>query len=71
MPRALSKVQKSISKKRHSKTKGLHENSRDAQRLRSASAREEKILKLLSTAARSNQIYGMELSILKSRRGSD
>ena len=58
MARALSKVQKKISKKRGGKPTSLHENSRDAQRLRSANAREEKLSRLLDAANRANQIYG-------------
>lgn len=57
MPRALHKVQKHISKKRGGKPTSLHQNSRDAQRLRSASAREEKLTKLLDAATRANQVY--------------
>lgn len=58
MARALSKVQKKISKKRGGKPTALHENSRDAQRLRRAGAREEKLARIMDAAARSNQIYG-------------
>lgn len=51
MPSSLNKVQKRISKKR-SATKGksrslnaLHEDSRDAQRIRRAAARDEKVVR--------------------------
>lgn len=58
MARALDKVQKKISKKRNGKnTNALHENSRDAQRLRQAGAREDKLARMASVAAKSNQIY--------------
>lgn len=57
MPRALSKVQKHISKKRGGKPTSLHQNSRDAQRLRRAGAREEKLNKLLDAATKANQVY--------------
>jgi translation machinery-associated protein 16 len=56
--RSLSKVQKKISKKSGGKPPtALHENSRDAQRLRQAGAREEKLQRIWDTAARSNQVY--------------
>ena len=59
MAKALNKVQKQISKKRVGKGSALHANSRDAQRLRAAGAREDKLSKLLSAATRANQSYGM------------
>ena len=58
MAKALHKVQKQISKKRVHKSSNLHENSRDAQRLRRAGGREDKINKLLTAAVRSNEVYG-------------
>lgn len=57
MARALQKVQKAIAKKRGGKTTALHENSRNAQRLRQAGAREDKLAKILSAATRSNRVY--------------
>ena len=57
MARALQKVQKAIAKKRGGKTTALHENSRNAQRLRQAGAREDKLARILSAAAKSNRIY--------------
>ncbi len=59
MARALNKVHKQISKKRGGKTNTLHENSRDAKRLRSAGAREEKLQRVMDAAVKSNQVYGM------------
>jgi translation machinery-associated protein 16 len=59
MARALDKVHKKISKKRGGKSNTLHENSRDAQRLRSAGAREEKLQRVMDAATRSNRVYGM------------
>ena len=58
MARSLNKVQKQISKKRGGKPNALHENSRDARRLRQAGAREEKLARLLNAATRANQLYG-------------
>lgn len=57
MPRALGKVQKQISKKKGGKLTNLHENSRNAQRLRRAGAREDKLAKLVDATARSNRNY--------------
>lgn len=59
MARALNKVHKQISKKRGGKTNTLHENSRDAKRLRAAGAREEKLQRVMDAAVKSNQVYGM------------
>jgi translation machinery-associated protein 16 len=59
MARALAKVQKHISKKKKGKLNSLHENSRDAQRLRTAGAREDKLARIMDAAARSNQNYGV------------
>lgn len=57
MARSLSKVQKKISKKRGGKPNSLHENSRDAQRLRTAGAREDKLAKLVDAASRSQRVF--------------
>jgi len=57
MARALDKVQKKISKKRGGKPTALHENSRDARRLRQAGAREDKLARISSLAQKSNQHY--------------
>lgn len=57
MARSLDKVQKRISKKRGGKPNALHENSRDARRLRQAGAREDKIARIATIAAKSNQVY--------------
>ncbi|KAK5105362.1 translation machinery-associated protein 16 [Lithohypha guttulata] len=57
MARSLHKVQKQISKKHGGKPTALHENSRHAQRLRQAGAREDKLARIATAAARSNQIY--------------
>ena len=62
MARSLSKVQKNISRKRQGKSKSLHENSRDARRLRQANAREEKVARLIDASSRANQVYGGQAS---------
>ena len=43
MAKALHKIQKQVAKKRGGKPDSLHENSRDAKRLRRAGQREEKL----------------------------
>lgn len=69
MARALSKVQKQISKKKGGKPTALHENSRDARRLRQAGAREDKIARIMTAAARSNQIYVDRIRWFQERLG--
>lgn len=64
MARALNKVHKKISKKRGGKLNSLHENSRDAGRLRAAGAREDKLSRMMDAAVRANQVYGMLLSLM-------
>lgn len=58
MARSLQKVQKQITKKRGGKPTALHENSRDARRLRAAGAREDKLTRIMSAAQKSQQHYG-------------
>ncbi|KAF1824864.1 uncharacterized protein K489DRAFT_313953 [Dissoconium aciculare CBS 342.82] len=50
----LNKVRKHVSKKKGAKMNSLHENSRDAQRLRKASVRDERVLKTVSTKEKAN-----------------
>ncbi|KIW27838.1 uncharacterized protein PV07_07539 [Cladophialophora immunda] len=66
MARALNKVQKQISKKRGGKPNALHENSRDAKRLRRAGAREEKLARLMDAAVKANQVYVDRVAWFKS-----
>ncbi|KAL9131922.1 MAG: hypothetical protein Q9217_000282 [Psora testacea] len=54
MAKSLAKVQKKISKKQ-AKTGVLHANSKDAQRLRRAGARAEKLERLAVARAKTNQ----------------
>ena len=54
MPK-LSKVQKKVAKKRGNSSNSLNENSRDAQKLRRASARSEKLERLATARAKANQ----------------
>lgn len=55
MPKTLAKVQKKIAKKRGKSASSLHENSRDAKRLRRAGARSEKLDKLAAARGRASQ----------------
>ncbi|EXJ94799.1 hypothetical protein A1O1_03197 [Capronia coronata CBS 617.96] len=66
MARSLGKVQKQISKKRGGKPNSLHENSRDARKLRTAAAREEKLSRMMDAAVRANQIYVERVAWFKS-----
>lgn len=54
MPKNLAKVQKKIAKKKGT-ANSLHENSRDAQKLRRACARSEKLDRLAAARAKANQ----------------
>ncbi|KAL8841340.1 MAG: hypothetical protein Q9170_000971 [Blastenia crenularia] len=54
MPKDLAKVQKKISKKKGSKA-SIHENSRDAKRLRRAGARSDKLERLATARGKASQ----------------
>lgn len=54
MPSKLHKVQKRVNKKKGDKINALHENSRDAQRLRRAGARDERVAKVTATREKAN-----------------
>lgn len=54
MPKNLAKVQKKLSKKKGN-ISSLNENSRDAQKLRRAGARSEKLSRLAAARAKANQ----------------
>ncbi|KAF9892959.1 hypothetical protein FE257_000551 [Aspergillus nanangensis] len=56
MPKALAKVHKHISKKR-GPLQALHENSRDAKRLRRATAREDRVARGAASLSRGRQSY--------------
>ena len=58
MPKSLSKIQKKLSKKKGG-IGSLHENSRDAQRLRRAGARSEKLERLATARVKANETYSM------------
>lgn len=54
MPSKLAKVQKHVTKKKGSKINSLHENSRDAQRLRKAGARDDRVARLSAVREKAN-----------------
>ena len=56
MPKNLAKVQKKVAKKKGG-SNSLHENSRDAQKLRRAGARSEKLSKLAAARAKANDYH--------------
>ena len=62
MPVSLNKVHKHISKKRGT-IGALHENSRDAKRLRRANARDDRVSRVHATMARGRQSYSTYRSI--------
>lgn len=55
MPSKLNKVQKHVHKKKGAKINALHENSRDAQRLRKAGARDERVARVTATRQQANR----------------
>jgi Translation machinery-associated protein 16 len=57
MPQSLAKVTKKITRKKGRAT-GLHEKSRDAAKLRKASAREERVHRVNATKSRAEEGYG-------------
>lgn len=56
MPKSLAKVQKKVAKKKGN-SNSLHETSRDAQKLRRAGARSEKLERLAAARAKANQVH--------------
>jgi len=58
MPKALSKVQKHITRKKGARAQTLHANSRDAQMVLRAGARDQKLAKTVQLRARLNAHYG-------------
>ncbi|KAI4284518.1 MAG: hypothetical protein L6R38_001341 [Xanthoria sp. 2 TBL-2021] len=65
MPKDLAKVQKKIHKKKGVAT-SLHENSRDAKRLRRAGARSDKLEKLATARGKALQPYLRRISFFQS-----
>ncbi|KAI9735985.1 MAG: hypothetical protein M1834_001451 [Cirrosporium novae-zelandiae] len=63
--KTLYKIQKQVAKKRRGNVHALHENSRDVQRLRRASARDDKLARLASTRSKLNQHYLQRVDFFK------
>jgi len=57
MPSKLAKVQKHVSKKKGSKINSLHENSRDARRLRRAGASDDRVARLTAVHKKANRVW--------------
>lgn len=57
MPSKLAKVQKHITKKKGAKATSLHENSRDAKRIRRAGARDDRVARLTAVREKANKLW--------------
>lgn len=67
MPSALAKVQKHVKKKKGDKIKSLHENSRDAQRLRRAGNRDDRAARLSSIREQVNKQWIDRIAFFQKR----
>lgn len=67
MPSSLNKVQKHVNKKKGHKSNALHENSRDAQRLRRAGARDERVAKVTATREKANRPWLERVEFFQSK----
>jgi translation machinery-associated protein 16 len=67
MPSKLAKVQKHVAKKKGSKITSLHENSRDAKRLRRAGARDDSVARVSATRERNNKLWIDRIAFFQDR----
>lgn len=68
MPSKLAKVQKSVNKKKGgTKAGALHENSRDAMRLRRAGARDDRVSRLTSLREKGNRPWVERITFFQER----
>jgi translation machinery-associated protein 16 len=67
MPSKLSKVHKQIAKKKGDKIKSLHENSRDARRLRNAGARDDRVARLSAVREKANRQFLDRIAFFQDR----
>ena len=67
MAKSLNKVVKKVTKKKGN-TNALHENSRDAKKLRKAASREDRLSRLAAVRVKLNQPYCRPCSILINSR---
>ncbi|WPG97922.1 Hypothetical protein R9X50_00070500 [Acrodontium crateriforme] len=65
MPSSLNKVQKHVTKKKGAKISSLHENSRDAKRLRRAGARDDRVAKSESLHKKVNRVWLERITFLQ------
>jgi len=71
MPSSLNKVQKHVNKKKPgAKSHALHENSRDAMRLRRASGRDDKVSRVQALREKANDKFLLRVSFLQSELSS-
>lgn len=61
MARSLQKVHKHVSKKKGA-VEALHENSRDANRLRRAAARDDRVARVKAVMSRGRDLYGVSIA---------
>ena len=57
MAKSLNKIVKKVAKKKKAGANALHEKSRDAKKIRKASAREDRLSRLAAVRAKLNQTY--------------
>lgn len=62
MARTFQKVHKHVSKKKGA-VEALHENSRDANRIRRAAARDDRVARVNATMSRGRDLYSMTVSL--------
>lgn len=67
MPSKLAKVQKHVAKKKGSKINALHQNSRDAQRLRKADVRDDRVARLTAVREKANKQWIDRVGFFKER----
>lgn len=67
MPGQLSKVHKHIAKKKGDKIKSLHENSRDAKRLRRAGARDDRVARVSAVREKANKTWIDRVAFIQDR----
>lgn len=67
MPSKLAKVQKHVAKKKGSKINSLHENSRDALRLRKASTRDDRVARLNAVREKANKQWIDRVAFFRAR----
>lgn len=67
MPSKLAKVQKHVAKKKGAKINSLHENSRDAKRLRNAGTRDDRVARLSAIREKANKLWLDRVAFVQAR----